>query len=164
LRDLGLRYGQGYYMARPGPPFVSLRDDIRAELRNLIPNVRPSAMVPNDDEEDEDRELAIPRASSTDVRHQQVFGTGSQNAIPRNVFGRPDDEITNDFKLPPEAEQRRPRASEPPIGADITQPLPPWKPLVDDEGTNPGEPLITALRKPENTPDDERGPGRPGLN
>lgn len=164
LRDLGLRYGQGYYMARPGPPFVSLRDDIRAELRNLTPNAQPSQIMPNDDEEDEDRELAIPRAPSNTARHQQVFGTGSQNAIPRNAFGRPDDEITNDFKIPSEAEHRaRPRASEPPAH-EITQPLPPWKPLVDDEGTNPGEPLITALRKPENTPDGERGPGRPGLN
>jgi EAL domain-containing protein (putative c-di-GMP-specific phosphodiesterase class I) len=33
LRDLGLRYGQGYYMARPGPPFPTLPDAVRAELR-----------------------------------------------------------------------------------------------------------------------------------
>jgi hypothetical protein len=35
--------------------------------------------------------------------------------------------------------------------------------LTDDEAT--GEALLESLKKPgENTPDGERGPGRPGLN
>ena len=41
----------------------------------------------------------------------------------------------------------------------------PWEPLTDDEAT--GEALIESLRKKgegDNTPDGERGPGRPGLN
>jgi hypothetical protein len=44
---------------------------------------------------------------------KQVFGMGSQSAIPRNAFGRPDDEITSDFKIPePGGDQRtRPRSS-----------------------------------------------------
>ncbi len=164
LRDLGLRYGQGYYMARPAPPFVSLKDDVRAELRAITPNVQPSRFPQNnDDDDDEDRELAIPRIPSTQVsRAPQVFGTGSQHAIPRNAFGKPEDEITSDFKLP-EAERPRPRASQPPLPSEPQQPQP-WQPLIDDEATNPGEPLLDALRKPENTPDGERGPGRPGLN
>jgi EAL domain-containing protein (putative c-di-GMP-specific phosphodiesterase class I)/CheY-like chemotaxis protein len=29
LRELGVRYGQGYYLARPGPPFPALRPTIR---------------------------------------------------------------------------------------------------------------------------------------
>jgi diguanylate cyclase (GGDEF)-like protein len=155
LRDLGLRYGQGYYMARPAPPFAGLRDEVRAELRNVMPHARPVAVaVPDDDEDEDDRDLAIPRAAMPSPR-AQVFGTGSRNAIPKNAFGR-DDEITSDFKLP-EGERARPRASEPPETA--------WRPLVDDEGTNPGQPLITLLQEPaENTPEGERGPGRPGLN
>jgi diguanylate cyclase (GGDEF)-like protein len=168
LRDLGLRYGQGYYMARPAPPFVQLKDEVRAELRSVTPNVTPASMVPNDDDEDEDRELAIARTPSTSVPKKsqaQLFGTGSQNAIPRNAFGR-EDEITSDFKLGTEPEQRpRPRASEPPVKTADGSPTQPWQPLIDEETTNPGEPLLESLRKPsENTPEGERGPGRPGLN
>jgi hypothetical protein len=164
LRDLGLRYGQGYYMARPAPPFVTLRDDVRAELRSTTPNVQPAAMVPNDDEDEEDRELPIKR--STTITKSPIFGQGSgQNAIPRNAFGR-EDEITSDFKLGTEPDIRaRPRASSPPAKAEGS-PTQPWQPLIDDEGTNPGEPLLDSLKKPtsENTPEGERGPGTPGLN
>ena len=161
LRDLGLRYGQGYYMARPAPPFITLKDEVRAELRSMTPNVQAAGIVANDDDEDEDRELAIPR--SKEVANRQVFGTGSQNAIPRNAFGR-EDEITSEVKLA-EAERARPRASQPPAATEVPKPAP-WQPLIDDEGTNPGEPLLDSLRKPtpENTPDGERGPGRQGLN
>jgi hypothetical protein len=160
LRDLGLRYGQGYYMARPAPPFVQLKDEVRAELRSVTPNVQASAMVPNDDDEDEDRELAIARTPSV---KQQIFSQGSQNAIPRNAFGR-EDEITSEHKV--ETERPRPRASQPPTKQAETSPTQPWQPLIDDEATNPGEPLLDSLNKPatENTPDGERGPGRPGLN
>ncbi|CAN5900888.1 hypothetical protein BH11MYX3_BH11MYX3_32080 [soil metagenome] len=163
LRDLGLRYGQGYYMARPAPPFVTLKDEVRAELRQVTPNVTAAQMVANDDDDDEDRDLPIAVAAKPATR-SQVFGTGSQNAIPRNAFGRPEDEITSDFQLPgagAPAERPRPRASEPPAERDGA--ALPWQPLTDDEAT--GEALLESLRKPgENTPDPERGPGRPGLN
>ena len=170
LRDLGLRYGQGYYMARPAPPFVSLKDEVRAELRSVTPNVTAASMVPNDDddEEEEDRELAVARTPSA---KSTMFGQGSQNAIPRNAFGRPEDEITNDFKIGTEPERPRPRASEPPQQAGGASPTQPWQPLVDEETTNPGEPLLDSLRKipdivspHENNPEGDRGPGRPGLN
>ena len=39
LRELGIRYGQGYYMARPAPPFLTLKDEIRAELRAIAPGM-----------------------------------------------------------------------------------------------------------------------------
>lgn len=162
LRDLGLRYGQGYYMARPAPPFVTLKDEVRAELRAVAPH-NPVPLVQTDDEDDEDRDLPIAQAKPQQSR-SQVFGTGSQNAIPRNAFGRAEDEITSDFAIPTGAqpEQRpRPRASEPPTNPDGH--LAPWQPLTDDEAT--GEALLESLKKPgENTPEGERGPGRPGLN
>src|SRR5215210_1662817 len=53
LRDLGLRYGQGYYMARPAPPFITLKDEVRAEMRSTTPNVPPASMVPNGDDDEE---------------------------------------------------------------------------------------------------------------
>jgi EAL domain-containing protein (putative c-di-GMP-specific phosphodiesterase class I) len=166
LRDLGLRYGQGYYMARPAAPFVSLRDDVRAELRAIQTTATSPAITQDKDDEDED-DLAVPTAPSH--ANKKVFGTGSQHAIPRNVFGKPDEEITSDFKIPEQdraavgADARRPRASQPPAKSETTQPMPIWQPLTDDEGT--GEALIESLRKTsENTPDGERGPGRPGLN
>ena len=160
LRDLGLRYGQGYYMARPGPPFPSLPDYVRAELRALssgspTPERISSRPQDDDDEEDDDRDLAIPTA------------VGSQNAIPRNVFGRPEDEITSDFALPG-IERPRARASEPPNEGAAPQsaapapPVPLWQPLSDDEAT--GEALLSSLRRQENSPDGEPGPSGPGLN
>ena len=160
LRDLGLRYGQGYYMARPQPPFVGLRDDVRAELRKVQSSgSSPSLEVVGDDDDDDD--LALPTASSSSGK--QMFGSGSQNAIPRNAFGRAEDENTSDFKIPDGNGERRPRASSPPAKHDTTQAVPIWQPLTDDEGT--GEALIESLRKgAENTPEGERGPGRPGLN
>jgi len=163
LRELGLRYGQGYYMARPGPPFPSLPDYVRAELRNVAthtpssPPQKISSAREVDDEDDErdddERDLPIPKAQP------------SKSAVPRNVFGRPEDEITSDFALPG-AERARPRASEPPGegAAAPAQPSPvsPWQPLSDDEAT--GEALLSSLKRTENAPEGEPGPGGPGLN
>jgi hypothetical protein len=130
--------------------------------------VAPAPQVAaNDDDDDEDRELAIPVATGS--ASHRVFGQGSQSGIPKNAFGKPEDEITSDFKLPDgsKSDVERPRslrASQQPVkGEVVTQPLPTWQPLSDDEGT--GEALIESLRKTsENTPEGERGPGRPGLN
>ena len=159
IRELGLRYGQGYYMARPGPAFPSLPDYVRAELRSATVATPPKplqvARAVEDDDDDEDRELAIPIAS----------GTATMSAVPRNVFGKPEDEITSDFALPG-AENRRPRASSPPeqTGATPSSAVPPWQPLSDDEAT--GEALLSSLKRPsaENAPEGEPGGGRPGLN
>ncbi len=162
LRDLGLRYGQGYYMARPAPPFIGLKDEVRAQMRSVAPNVPPQSVIAqDDDDEDEDRALAIPLAQGS----VGALPLPKAGTIPRNAFGRAEDEITSDFPLASAPEQRaRPRASEPPTKTD--QALPPWEPLTDEETTN-SEPLLDALRKSshsENVPGDERGGGGPGLN
>ena len=154
LRELGLRYGQGYYMARPGPPFPTLPDYVRAELRSITPTTPPSgpARVAHD-EDDEDDNLAVPIASSPKI-------------IPRNAFGRAEDEITSDFSIPG-MERPRPRASEPPtepppVSTAPAAPVSPWQPLSDDEAT--GEALLSSLKRAENAPEGEPGPGRQGLN
>jgi hypothetical protein len=149
LRDLGLRYGQGYYMARPGPPFPSLPDHVRAEMRGgAAPKPVPVTRA-SDEEDDEDGEMSIPLATS-------------KPALPRNVFGRSEDEVTGDFAQPPE-DRPRPRASDPPQRAD-RGPVQPWQPLSDDEAT--GEALLASLKRhtTENAPEGEPGGGRPGLN
>jgi diguanylate cyclase (GGDEF)-like protein len=153
LRDLGLRYGQGYYMARPGPPFPTLPDYVRAELRSITPTAAPPPPAPiaGDPDEEDDENLAIPVATP--------------KPIPRNVFGRAEDEITSDFQLPG-TEGRRPRASEQiPHEPGPPQPASPvqvWQPLSDDEAT--GEALLSSLKRAENAPEGEPGSGRPGLN
>jgi diguanylate cyclase (GGDEF)-like protein len=156
LRDLGLRYGQGYYMARPGPPFPTLRDDVRAELRSMTPS---TVSASNDDEGDEGEDEEDRVVTGVPKTYQRVFGTGAQ-AIPTNAFGRPEDEITNDFRLPEEPEHYR---GQPFTPADEAVTMPPWKPLTDDEQTET-EALIASLRAPEPTSEGEPGPGRPGLN
>jgi EAL domain-containing protein (putative c-di-GMP-specific phosphodiesterase class I) len=161
LRELGLRYGQGYYMARPGPPFPTLPDAVRAELRTSGSPSNSKSSLPiqvhqsDDDEDDEDKDDDLPIA----------MAQGSlTNAIPRNVFGRPEEEITSDFATPGgPADPRRPRASEPP---ESTEPLSQmWQPLSDDEAT--GEALLSSLKKPgdpENAAGSKPGSGGPGLN
>jgi diguanylate cyclase (GGDEF)-like protein len=160
LRDLGLRYGQGYYMAQPGPSFPILTDEVRAELRAVTPSIRIPTVVPEDDE-DEERELAIPLAASSQPAIP-VFRTGPGDAVPRNAFGRAEDEITNDFATPEEA-RGRPRGSEPP-GSPL-----PWRPLSDDDAAQASpeaEPLLSSLQRrttDESAPGGPRGPRR-GLN
>jgi len=161
LRELGLRYGQGYYMARPGPPFPTLPDYVRAELRSVAtaPSPAPVKVVHDgEDEDEEDRELAIPMATGI---------AKAATPVPRNAFGRPEDEITSDFALPGMENRPRPRASEPPgepAGPPTPVPVPTWQPLSDDEAT--GEALLSSIKRPpsENAPEGEPGGGRPGLN
>jgi diguanylate cyclase (GGDEF)-like protein len=162
IRDLGLRYGQGYYMARPAPPFATLPDYVRAELRNANP-AKTSTKIQteaddDDDEGDEDDKLAIPMASGSTT-------SAIPRNVPKNAFGKAEDEITSDFAIPAADNRPRPRASEPPEApAPEVSSVEPWEPLSDDEAT--GEALLASLKGPtrENTPDGEPGPGRPGLN
>ena len=160
LRGLDLRYGQGYYMARPGAAFPTLRDEIRAELRNTAPTAPNAPSIRKvDDDDDEDRDMAIPMANGS---NSGLILPSSQ--VPRNVFGRAEDEITSEIQLPGVEPRSRARASEPPLN----EPLSGWKPLIDDDGeTKPeAEPLLDALKKtpPIEPPGGDSGPQRTGLN
>jgi diguanylate cyclase (GGDEF)-like protein len=174
LRDLGIRYGQGYYMARPGPGFPTVRDDVRGELRNATRAAPPPVKTAVDDEEDEDEDhdppVMIPGTtrplSSPSARPLSL-------AIPRNLFGRPEDEITRDFQLPTE-DRARPRGSIPVVPLEPIDPaLPVWRPLIDDAdppaaNESEAEPLLDSLRRTRaetgSDREDERVEGRPGLN
>src|SRR6185369_9794096 len=69
LRDLGLRYGQGYYMARPNQGFPTVPDDVRGELRNVTLAVPAAALVAtDDDDDDEDRDVPRPFAIGSSRR------------------------------------------------------------------------------------------------
>src|SRR5262249_13347721 len=96
LRDLGLRYGQGYYLARPGQGFPALREDVYGELSGATMTAQATALVTSDDDDDDDdrddRDLPRIAAGSSPRAMSQT--------IPGNVFGRAEDEITSDFQIP----------------------------------------------------------------
>jgi diguanylate cyclase (GGDEF)-like protein len=162
LRDLGLRYGQGYYLARPGQAFPLLRDDVRAELRSVTMSARPTVLaVADDDDDDDDRDLPHTGARAS-VR--SIVG-----AIPRNLFGRPEDEITSDFQIPAEDDEATSFTPPPPPRLEVVaQPSPAWRPLTDDDvqASPETEPLLDSLRRnrAETIPDDDHGGGQAGLN
>jgi diguanylate cyclase (GGDEF)-like protein len=155
LRDLGLRYGQGYYMARPGQGFPTLRDEVRSELRNVALSAGNAVVTSDDEDDDDDRD--IPRSV--------VLG---ERALPRagvrNVFGRAEDEITSDFQIPRDADPPLAHARVEPAAQNPAA----WRPLIDDDvaGSAEAEPLLDSLRRTraETASDDESGGGRPGLN
>jgi diguanylate cyclase (GGDEF)-like protein len=43
LQSLGVRYGQGYYLARPGPPFPPLLPGVREAVQDVARRIRPAA-------------------------------------------------------------------------------------------------------------------------
>ena len=159
LRDLGLRYGQGYYMARPSQGFPTVRDEVRGELRNMTRST-PSVLVTSDDEDDdEDRDL--PRSVALGSRDRALPG-----AVVRNVFGRPEDEVTSELQIPTDGDPEQPPGA---AVARIEPQVPTvWRPLIDDDvaASPEAEPLLDSLRRTRagTVPDDEGGGGRPGLN
>jgi diguanylate cyclase (GGDEF)-like protein len=180
LRDLGLRYGQGFYMARPGPAFPVVHDDIRGALRAVkvsAPAIAlahaPVASGANDDDDDddddgEDREDSDDRAAPSEAAARPA-SHALFSGIPRNVFGRAEDEVTSDFEIPdldPVAAPAEPAVPERAIwGSRIersTQPLPVWRPLVDEEpvASADAEPLLDSLRRPDPEPAPEDGRSR----
>jgi EAL domain-containing protein (putative c-di-GMP-specific phosphodiesterase class I) len=173
LRDLGLRYGQGYYMARPGPGFPVPTDDVRGALLTVAATNPAAVMATADDaDDDEDDEDDGPRPALAIAGSRPRLTT-----IPTGLFGRSDDEVTGELTLPEPEGRARPRASRSPVRVERTGDRParidpdvaatPWRPLVDDDAAAPpeAEPLLDSLRRTlAPGPDDERGGGRPGLN
>ena len=57
LEDLGVKYGQGYFLARPGAPFPKLRASIKRAVRALAAHANEPTAAPPAEEFDEDGEL-----------------------------------------------------------------------------------------------------------
>ena len=139
---------------------------VRAELRSITTTAPAQAAkigTRNDDEGEEDDD------EDDDGNRPPPPPLPKSSPIPRNAFGRAEDEITSDFALPGMEGRPRPRASEPPAapqpgsgaGATVNAPQV-WQPLSDDEAT--GEALLSSLKRAENASEGEPGPGGPGLN
>jgi diguanylate cyclase (GGDEF)-like protein len=57
LKDLGVKYGQGYFLARPGAPFPRLRASIKRAVRALASGSMEPIPAPPAEEYDDDGEL-----------------------------------------------------------------------------------------------------------
>ncbi len=159
LRDLGLRYGQGYYMARPAAGFPPVPDDIRNELRNVTSTAPDSELESDDDDDDDDRDMPLPLALGSARRVLP-------SALLVNPFGRSDDEVTSNFLAARDVDPALGSAGPVrPVRAEPSGPVA-WQPLVDDEleSGSEAEPLLDSLRRTRAETDGERGGGQPGLN
>ncbi|HUS63440.1 MAG TPA: EAL domain-containing protein [Kofleriaceae bacterium] len=70
LAELGVRYGQGYFLARPGPPFPRLRSAVKRALAHvmrprempiLVPSRTSSGIIDDDDGEERDPPPSAPQ-------------------------------------------------------------------------------------------------------
>jgi hypothetical protein len=150
LIDLGVRYGQGFFMGRPGPAFPRLRPDIQRTIRGVCragaePIPAPPADSQAENDEDEDlhkgslrviREAVVARAEQSG----QLTGTDFE-ALREVLELRPDpddpddgdegggDEPTGSHRPSPAA-NAAPRASH---ALAIPLLASEWKPVSDEE-------------------------------
>jgi hypothetical protein len=138
-----------------------------------------TAFSTSDDDDDDDDRDAVPFASGgAPVRRTPLPAIPT---IPRNAFGRPEDEITSDFQIVEDADDAEPVGSPPSLRLEPDAVAAAWRPLIDDDvAPNPeAEPLLDSLRKTrvDTVPGaklegsgfppssgDGHGGGRPGLN
>lgn len=158
LHDLNVRYGQGYFLARPGPPFPQLRASVRRAVHALASTPRkPLASPPADfDDEGDFRESTRPGREINEVIRAMAHGS-SQFDLPADDDGAPaheaDDAETGPQPLAPGTMSR-----DDDFGEETKPHVPSthgsWKPFsVEDLGvsdTERGVPLIDSLlrRKP----------------
>ncbi|MEZ4360946.1 MAG: EAL domain-containing protein [Kofleriaceae bacterium] len=118
LRDLGLRYGQGYFMARPAAPFPPLVPGVYETIRDLVVSPLGAQL---DDDPDTGYEHAEPpgqpRLKATPIALRAVGGSDEEFA---SLFEEgQEDEVTKVGAAPP-----RPTPSE----GELTM----WLPRVDE--------------------------------
>jgi hypothetical protein len=177
LHDLGVKYGQGFFLARPGPPFPRLRASVRRAIRTLVESSRaPIAVPPADyDEHGEVREAAalietgrpvaegsgelfLPRELPAELRRRPA---ASGSLLPLRAPVDDGDEGTGES------------SSAGDDGHERTNPaLQPWRPLSvdemrreDGEGTDPAlddAPLLQSLRRDTADLDDPGHGTEPG--
>ena len=154
LCELGVRYGQGFFLARPGPPFPRMTAGVKRALKAVMRGSRPSeittlvlARLTHGEIDDEDGEVHEVAPPPTDHRGN----------------GRAEGEDGADFSEPtrPRLKLPRPAASDaPPVSRGANSPSLPELPLGDlgDLGRELGVvddamPLIGSLRRARPLPD-----------
>jgi diguanylate cyclase (GGDEF)-like protein len=143
LRDLGVRYGQGYFIARPASPFPEVRPSVKRAIRALS---QPTPVVSSDFDEDGDLREAPPAERP---HTQDPDEDTSENALSytRRAHAR--------GSYPPDTDERRAISGT-------------WAPLrFDDEDAPAGRSLIESLRDVAYAPesgDDGGGGDRGGVN
>jgi diguanylate cyclase (GGDEF)-like protein len=130
LSELGVRYGQGYFLARPGPPFPRLRSAVKRALAHVM---RPRAEFPP---------MALSRTSSGIIDDDDGEERDAPSEAPADDFSEP--------TRPRVGLKMRPASSAPPPVHDDHQ-LPP---LGDELGglAGGGTPLIRSLRRSHSAP------------
>jgi hypothetical protein len=178
LHDLGVKYGQGYFLARPGPPFPRLRASVKRAIKNLTEGKHaPIAAPPADYDYDGEGDIREAPPLVVDERRREVAAGSGEFSL------RGDAEIGEEDTDPGRPSLRRVRASKPPTlppgpdddafddGGEVTRPHPAlgaWKPLIDDLGAGPADPeakpLIDSLKKPAEEPQAAPSEPRKGTN
>jgi len=104
LHDVGVLYGQGFYLARPGPPFPRLRSSVKRAIATLAVAIRePIPAPPADfDDEGDSRETTRPHAllmATVDAVDAIAKGSGKYVVVetpPAEPMVSPADEL-DDF-------------------------------------------------------------------
>ncbi len=79
LHDLGVRYGQGFFLSRPGPAFPRLRASVRRAILTLRQSTRapiPSPPAEDYDEDGESRESTSPGDHIEQAVREMAHGSG----------------------------------------------------------------------------------------
>ena len=172
LCDLGIRYGQGFYLARPAAPFPRVRPGVKQSILEMVRPPRPdspvlamtrSGVINDEDGEEESGEMTPPKL---DVSH---LSRGRARTVPLDDDG-------SDFneKTQPLLRALRPASSlSPPVGEDAALPPLPEPPGTQgglgDElgGLGGGTPLLHSLQRTQPQPvndgfeEETTGSGRP---
>ncbi len=167
LHDLGVKYGQGYFLARPGPPFPRLRASVKRAIRTVVESSRiPIAVPPADYDEHGDVREAPPLVIDDD--QDLAMGSG-EHFLPRALvgdrqhgLGRRPNASSPPFPLPAPSDDADDAdgGSEEPV--ERTSPhLSPWRPLrAEDMGhadrsDEDGTPLLESIRRTDPASENE---------
>jgi diguanylate cyclase (GGDEF)-like protein len=130
LGDIGVRYGQGFYLARPGAPFPRLSPSVRRAVRGSArPAVQTAVAI-----------VSLPDAVATPPDAEEC-----DFAEPTSPARETGPTLDSDLAI---GTATHPREETDGTGAA------PWLPLRDELDTGTGTPLISALRRRRAAPAD----------
>jgi diguanylate cyclase (GGDEF)-like protein len=160
LHDLGVHYGQGYFLARPGPPFPRLRASVRRAIRTLAEGSRaPIAAPPAEyDEDGEPADAVLPEVTNRQAIFTAIAAGSGNVALGRKRQARQTDEML--------VAEGRPRpvaaaGSAPTITPGALAPVHFGRPASDGDGDDFNEPT-TERTRPHRFPQPGDHPGDNG--